>query len=617
MPIGSDPHPGSELAGFRLEALLGRGGMGAVYRAEDLRLGRKVALKLLAPELAENERFRERFLRESQLAASLDHPNIVPIYAAGEAGGQLYLAMRYVEGYDLRQLLAREGRLEPARTVALLEQVAEALDAAHARSLIHRDVKPGNILIAEQAGREHCYLADFGLTKQAASISGLTGTGELVGTVAYVSPEQIRGEAVDGRADVYALGCVLYECLAGASPFARESEVATLWAHVNDVPPSASTYRTELGGAIDTVLARALAKAPAERQQSCRELLVAAREALGVSGAPVSLRHTSVRRVRRPGRRLGLALAAIAVVAGVAVAAVVVLRGEDPAVTVPPNSVAIIDPATNRVVDAIGTGLHPAAIAVGDDGVAWVANVEERSLSRIDGRTRAERRVALEATPTDVATGFGAVWVAYGIIGDLARIDAQRYVEVERIDVTGRQGRGSVAVDLDRERVWAAYPDSTVARVSPVTNTVLWRGFAGAPVSVAVGGDSVWLANRPLANVTRLDAATGVELKSITVAKAPVDVAVGGGFVWVANEADDVVTRIDPDGSSTTTIPVGDRPTGVAFGAGAVWVANRGDGTVSRIDAATRKVTNVIHIGEAPVGITFGAGFVWVTVQGR
>jgi serine/threonine protein kinase len=193
MPIGSDPRPGSELAGFRLEVLLGRGGMGAVYRAEDLRLGRKVALKLLAPELAENERFRERFLRESQLAASLDHPNIVPIYAAGETDGQLYLAMRYVEGYDLRQLLAREGRLEPGRAHALLEQVAEALDAAHERGLIHRDVKPGNVLIAERSGREHCYLADFGLTQQTASISGLTGTGELVGTVAYVSPEQIRG----------------------------------------------------------------------------------------------------------------------------------------------------------------------------------------------------------------------------------------------------------------------------------------------------------------------------------------------------------------------------------------------------------------------------------------
>ena len=182
MPVGSDPLPGSEIAGFRLEELLGRGGMGAVYRAEDVRLGRKVALKLLVPELAENERFRERFLRESQIAASLDHPHIVPIYAAGESEGQLYLAMRYVEGSDLRQLIAREAPLEPGRALRLIEQVGDALDAAHERGLIHRDVKPGNVLIAGRSGREHCYLTDFGLTKQTSSISGLTGTGELVGT---------------------------------------------------------------------------------------------------------------------------------------------------------------------------------------------------------------------------------------------------------------------------------------------------------------------------------------------------------------------------------------------------------------------------------------------------
>jgi serine/threonine protein kinase len=188
MPVGSDPRPGSEIAGFRLEQLLGRGGMGAVYRAEDVRLGRKVALKLLVPELAENERFRERFLRESQTAASLDHPHIVPIYAAGEADGQLYLAMRYVEGADLRQLIAREAPLEPERVLRIAEQVGDALDAAHERGLIHRDVKPANVLVDERSGRAHCYLTDFGLTKQTSSISGLTGTGELVGTVEYVSP---------------------------------------------------------------------------------------------------------------------------------------------------------------------------------------------------------------------------------------------------------------------------------------------------------------------------------------------------------------------------------------------------------------------------------------------
>ncbi len=299
MPVGSDPRPGSEIAGFRLEQLLGRGGMGAVYRAEDVRLGRKVALKLLVPELAENERFRERFLRESQTAASLDHPHIVPIYAAGEADGQLYLAMRYVEGADLRQLIAREAPLEPERVLRIAEQVGDALDAAHERGLIHRDVKPANVLVDERSGRAHCYLTDFGLTKQTSSISGLTGTGELVGTVEYVSPEQIRGEPVDGRADLYSLGCVLYECLTAERPFARESEVATLWAHVHDAPPPLRG----LGGEIDQVMAKALAKAPADRYRTCGELVREGRAALGLE-APARRRRRSRR--RRLARSRGL-----------------------------------------------------------------------------------------------------------------------------------------------------------------------------------------------------------------------------------------------------------------------------------------------------------------------
>ena len=285
LPVGQDPLPGSEIAGFRLEELLGRGGMGAVYRAEDVRLGRKVALKLLVPELAESERFRERFFRESKVAASLDHPHIVPIYAAGEADGRLYLAMRYVEGYDLRQLIAREAPLDPDRAMRLIEQVGDALDAAHERGLVHRDVKPANVLIAGRSGREHCYLTDFGLTKQTSSISGLTGTGELVGTIEYVSPEQIRGETVDARADVYSLGCVLYECLAGERPFARDSEVATLWAHVNEPPPALATTHPELGSEIDSVMTRALAKAPGDRYASCGELVASARAALGLPDA--------------------------------------------------------------------------------------------------------------------------------------------------------------------------------------------------------------------------------------------------------------------------------------------------------------------------------------------
>ncbi|HET7677315.1 MAG TPA: serine/threonine-protein kinase, partial [Candidatus Limnocylindrales bacterium] len=212
-----DARVGTELGSYRIEEVLGRGGMGVVYRAEHLGLKRKVALKLLAPELADEEGFRARFLRESQMAASIDHPNIIPIYEAGEVEGEFFLAMRYVPGSDLASKL-KVGPLEPSEAARLLGQVASALDAAHAEGLVHRDVKPGNILIASGRGEEagdHVYLTDFGLTKRRDSRSGLTQAGSFLGSLDYIAPEQIEGREVDGRADLYALGCMAYHCLTG------------------------------------------------------------------------------------------------------------------------------------------------------------------------------------------------------------------------------------------------------------------------------------------------------------------------------------------------------------------------------------------------------------------
>jgi non-specific serine/threonine protein kinase len=271
---------GGELGGYRLEALVGRGGMSAVYRAADLRLGRRVAVKVLASELAQDERFRARFLAESRLAASIDHANIVPIFEAGEAGGLLFIAMRYVEGTDMRALL-RGAPLAPERAVALVAQLADALDAAHARGLVHRDVKPSNALVAVEGAREHVYLADFGLTKHTTSRGGPTATGQMVGTVDYVAPEQIRGDEVDGRADLYSLGCVLFECLTGEVPFPRRSEVATIYAHLEETPPRASDRCAEVPPALDAVVARALAKKPNRRVQTGAELAALAATALG------------------------------------------------------------------------------------------------------------------------------------------------------------------------------------------------------------------------------------------------------------------------------------------------------------------------------------------------
>ncbi len=232
--------PGAEFAGYRIESALGHGGMAVVYLSEHLGLGRKVAIKVLAPAFAEDERFRERFVRESRLAASLDHPNVIPIYEAGEAGGRLFIAMRYVEGTDLKGLIREFGPTEPAVAVPILRQVAGALDAAHAKGLVHRDVKPANILIAAtdrgQTAGAHVYLSDFGLTRRTSSDSGLTGTGQFMGTLDYAAPEQFEGKPTDGRTDVYALGCVLVEMLTGHPPYTAEFDAALMFAHISEPP---------------------------------------------------------------------------------------------------------------------------------------------------------------------------------------------------------------------------------------------------------------------------------------------------------------------------------------------------------------------------------------------
>jgi class 3 adenylate cyclase/Tol biopolymer transport system component len=275
---------GSVLGGYRIVRLIGRGGMGAVYLADDVRLGRKVALKVLATETAEIPAVRDRFVRESHLAASLDHPNILPIYEAGEADGQLFIAMRYVPGPDLDGLIRRDGPLSLERTTSLIDQVASALDAAHAAGLIHRDVKPGNILVASgsQPGSDHAYLSDFGLTKQAEYSAALTRSGQLLGSVGYVAPELIENRPIDARVDVYSLGCVAYECLAGAQPYPRDTEMATLYAHVQAPPPSLAEVRPELPATIDLVIAKALAKSPDERYGSAGQLA----QALARAAAP-------------------------------------------------------------------------------------------------------------------------------------------------------------------------------------------------------------------------------------------------------------------------------------------------------------------------------------------
>jgi len=291
-----DPRIGKVIAGYRIEERVGRGGMGVVYRAEHLNLRRRAAIKIIAPDLAESEGFRERFTREARIAAALQHPNIVTVYDAGEVDGILYLAMQYIEGQDLAAVLRKDGRLRPYRAIDVIRQVASALDAAHAQGLIHRDVKPANVLIEGRTA----FLTDFGLTKRTdGTHTELTRAGDVVGTIHYVAPEQIEGGQVSARSDVYSLGCLLYHCLIGQVPYSRDTDVAVIYAHLSEPPPKLTAQRPELAAGLDGVIAKALDKSPDRRFPTCTDLVNAARGAIDAAGpldtsAPRGARESSV-----------------------------------------------------------------------------------------------------------------------------------------------------------------------------------------------------------------------------------------------------------------------------------------------------------------------------------
>lgn len=286
---GSRLERGTELGGYRIEQQIGSGGMGIVYRVTNVALGRVYALKVLAPELADDDQFRRRFQREMQIAASIDHPNVVAIRYAGEQDGFLFLAMDYVHGEDLRHLLVRDGALDPSRAVEILTQMAFALDAAHAKGLVHRDIKPGNMLLTVRDGEERAYLTDFGLAKRSSTMAELTVAGSLVGTADYMAPEQVNGDPADARTDVYALGCVFFQMLTGKVPYERETTLATMFAHVHDPPPVLEAPLVDEYPEFTPVVQKAMAKKPDDRYLSAGDLARDAAAALSgtrYGGAP-------------------------------------------------------------------------------------------------------------------------------------------------------------------------------------------------------------------------------------------------------------------------------------------------------------------------------------------
>ena len=584
--------------------------MGVVYLAAQSFPERKVALKILSADLAHDPSFRGRFIRESNAAAAIEHPNIVPVHAAGEDGGRLYLAMRYVEGTDLRSTLARDGALSPARAARICAQVADALEAAHEQGLVHRDVKPGNVLLDSH---EHAYLSDFGLIKPTQTGTEFTKTGQFMGSLEYVAPEQIRGDAIDGRADIYSLGCVLFECLTGRAPFHRENEVATLYAHLEEPAPNPRDARSDVPSSLAAVVERSMAKRPEDRFASASEMGAAIRGTSPPSGPP-----------RRRPRALiaGVAVAVIAIVALVAIIASVSGDDEDPngSPSSLSASLAHADAETGEILSVTPDLPRPENafphVEVGE-GSVWVLTSDK--LTQVDPNDGSVVRVTamrglLPQDARSLAIGSRTVWV--GDWGLVHRVNPATGEELRPVALWGLSDTGGVAyVAVGEGNAWAVGEDGLLVRIDPLT--ALKDGSVNVSQSasgIGAGFDAAWVVDDLHGTLTRVDATT---LDIVETYPAPGDmngIAIGAGAVWLLDSNAGVVTPFHPrTGGFGAPIRVGLGPTDVATGLGSVWATNQGEGTLSRIDPITGEV-ETIPIGgpAAAIAIDEPTETVWV-----
>jgi streptogramin lyase len=585
---------GSTVAGYRIDALIARGGMGVVYRATHLGLERPVALKVIARELADREGFRERFLRESRLAARLDHPSVVPVYDSRELDGELIVAMRLVEGGDLRKLIDRRGPLPPAEAIALLGQVAEALDAAHGAGIVHRDVKPHNILVEG----DRAFLSDFGLAK-ALGESGAASGASVVGTAQYMSPEQWRGGSIGPAADIYSLGCVLFEAMTGIVPYERAE---------SDTEP-------EMPEGLEEVIERAVAKDPAARYPTAGALIAAAASRQGSAPRPTRVLSAGDGERTQPlrdsgfgigplrGRRLQWAGAAVAVLAGFVALALALLGGEDVSVSTP-----------------LRPGLPPLRIAASADEV-WVTSERDGVLESLDPASGelTQLPIQLERGISGVALGRGFVWVSNPPDGEVLKISPSNGEVLRRIEVGGHPG----PIVYGGGRVWVADEDGAgITAINARGGNLVYRSGIvphAAPLRLAVGAGGLWVSSASSGTVRRIDLSTVRPDLPIAVGRGPAGVTVAKGYVWVANSRSGTVSRVDPSIHDLVGEPidVGGRPGGIDSGTGLVWVANSLDDTVLRLDIDSgEKVGSPIGVGPDPGAVAVGGDAVWVANNG-
>ncbi len=606
-------HPGDTFAGFRVEDVAGRGGTGVVYRARDLSLDRVVALKVIDGARLDDPAGPVRFMREARAAASIDHPAVVPVYAAGHHEGAAYLAMRFVPGRDLRRRVRDDGPLDPAEAARIVTEVAGALDAAHAGGVVHRDVKPANVLL-EDGGRT--YLTDFGIAR-AAGATAVTRSGEWIGTVDYVAPEQIRGDPVDGRADVYALGGVLVFALTGRAPFARDTDAARLWAHLHAAPPRPSTIRPGLPAALDAVVARALAKAPADRYPTAGAFARDVRSVL--AGRPATAGTP-----RRRTRTIVAGLATVAAAAGaLALASLALDRDGGERAVARATPVPTRDPPRARTagsaprrITTIDVGRHPFDVLPVGRG-AWVASLGERRIARIGPDMRPLRHAPwVGAEPVDMALARDTVWVAVAGRRALVRLRASdgrpagRPVRVDGEPRTLAVGRGDVWVG-----VWHTPGLDEVVRVDGSTGRELARVTVPEGVrDVHVDGGSVWVLGRRRPVLVQLRADRLVPVRRVRVGPLSLRMDVQDGRVWVTNNRDDSVSRVDARTGAVVQAEVPSRPYGIDARPDGIWVACARDHSVVRIDPRRlREVGEPVPVGLKPVSVRVAGRSVWVT----